>query len=153
LVAAFDVMEHIPDTHKFLGEISRVLQGGGYVAMSIPFVYGRHDQQDFYRWTPQGLEKALGEHGFKVVALKKIGGICLTLLSLIAQYVYHRTAPLNLGWRARKINEKFYYAILKIILFPIDILSWIAFFLDALIDNDSANPGGLVFVAQKVSKA
>jgi ubiquinone/menaquinone biosynthesis C-methylase UbiE len=151
LVAAFDVMEHIPDTHKFLGEISRVLQRDGYVTMSIPFMYGRHDQQDFYRWTPQGLEKTLGDHGFKVVALKKIGGICLTLLTLIAQYVYHRTAPLNLGWRANKFNEKLYYVVLKIIVFPIDVLSWIAFFLDALIDNDSANPGGLVFVAQKVS--
>jgi ubiquinone/menaquinone biosynthesis C-methylase UbiE len=153
LVAAFEVMEHIPNTDQFLSEVGRVLKDNGYIAMSVPFMYGKHDHQDFYRWTTQGIEKVLSDHGFKVVLLKKNGGICSTIVSLFAQYIYHRTAPSNIGWRASKLTEKLYFLILKIVLFPFDVLSWFAYMLDFLVDNDSANPGGLVFVAQKVSDA
>jgi ubiquinone/menaquinone biosynthesis C-methylase UbiE len=153
LVAAFNVMEHIPNTNQFLSEVGRVLKDDGYIAMAIPFMYGKHDHQDFYRWTPQGLEKVLDEHGFKVVLLRKNGGIFSTIISLFSHYIHQRTAPSGIGWRASKYTEKLYFLILRIVLFPLDVVYWLAYGLDFLIDNDSANPGGLIFVAQKSSYA
>ena len=52
LVMALEVMEHVPDTKAFLSEIQRVLKPDGEVIISVPFVFGEHDFQDFYRWTP-----------------------------------------------------------------------------------------------------
>lgn len=70
-VAAFDVLEHLPEPHAALREFHRVLAEGGWLLLSIPFLYPVHDApHDFQRYTRFGLQRALAGLGFEVVALK-----------------------------------------------------------------------------------
>lgn len=40
-VAAFDVLEHLPEPHAALREFQRLLAEGGWLLLSIPFLYPR----------------------------------------------------------------------------------------------------------------
>jgi hypothetical protein len=55
--------------------------------MSIPFIYGKHDYQDFYRWTTQGLDKIFEEHKLKILLLNKRGGTFLSIVALLTNYI------------------------------------------------------------------
>ena len=48
VVAAFEVMEHIPDTNNLLSKDRGVLRPNDYLLMSMSFLYGRGDWQDYY---------------------------------------------------------------------------------------------------------
>lgn len=149
VIAAFEVMEHIPDTNKFLSEVSRVLRPNGYLVISVPFLYGRHDYQDFYRWTEQGLKKVLSDNAFDIVVLKPRGGTFLSMVTLVSNYMHSLFSHLHKGWRANKLFKKAYFSFMTIVMFPIMLLSWLAFFLDLVIDRNSSNPSGYVLIAQK----
>jgi len=71
IIASFEVIEHIPETQRFLLEINRALKPKGYVVLSMPFLYG---QQNYHRWIEQGLERVLGQHGMEIRQLKN-GGV------------------------------------------------------------------------------
>lgn len=47
LVCMFDAIEHIPDDHKVMGEVARILKPGGLVLVSVPayqFLYANNDR-------------------------------------------------------------------------------------------------------------
>jgi SAM-dependent methyltransferase len=47
VVSALDVIEHVPDDHRALSEISRVLRPGGILVASVPayqFLWSAHDE-------------------------------------------------------------------------------------------------------------
>jgi SAM-dependent methyltransferase len=152
VIAAFEVMEHIPDTDKFLSEVRRVLRPNGYLVISVPFLYGKHDYQDFYRWTSQGLEYVMNKHGLKVLLVKNRGGTFLTMVTLLSNLIHSKFQPSDNSWRARGAWRKIYYGFMAIIMLPITLLSWLAFWLDITIDRNSANPSGFVLIAQKSIK-
>lgn len=149
LIVAFEVMEHVSDTDRFLSEASRVAKDGGYVLMSMPFIYGKHDYQDFYRWTSQGLERIFNKHNMKILLIQQCGGTFLSIITLIINYAYQSFSGPSASWRSRSYGKKLYFGMMTVLLFPLMILSWLAYLLDLLIDRDSANPSGFVLVAQK----
>lgn len=149
VVAAFELIEHIPDTYLFLSEIERVLKPNGYLILSMPFLYGHHDFQDYYRWTTMGLQQSLFSNNFDLLVTRKQGGVFLTIITLLILYLYSIFSSKNDAWRASNNKRKFYFVILTAIVLPLRILSWLALALDSLIDSDSANPSGFVCIAQK----
>ena len=149
MVAAFEVIEHIPDTDGFLSEVVRTLKPDGYVIFSMPFVYGRHDFQDYYRWTAQGLERIMKLHGLEVKIIKKRGGTFLAIATLILNYIHSIFSPGKGSWRANGVGKKIYFSSMTVLLFPIVVLAWFGFGLDFLIDRDSDNASGFVCIAQK----
>jgi SAM-dependent methyltransferase len=69
-----DVLEHLPDPHRSLAELHRVLKPGGSLTIQVPFLYPLHDEPlDFHRWTRHGLRLAAGHYGFDVAAEIAIG--------------------------------------------------------------------------------
>lgn len=153
MVAAFEVIEHIPNTDDFLAEIVRVLKPGGYAVFSMPFIYGRHDFQDYYRWTAQGLERIMNLHGMEISIIKKRGGTFLTIVTLILNYIHSILSPNERSWRANGIGKKLYFAYMTVFLFPLIVLAWIGFGLDLLFDRDSDNASGFVCIVQKTSRS
>jgi SAM-dependent methyltransferase len=148
-VAAFEVLEHIPDTERFLSEVLRVTRPGGHLVLSVPFLFGRHDYRDYYRFTPDGLAWVLGRHNAPIRVMRKSGGICVALLAILTEFVRGRTRPASDGWRSRRVDQRRHLAVTTILTAPLVTLSWAALAADAVFDRDSDHPTGLVLIAEK----
>ena len=66
----FDVLEHVEDEARMLGEIRRVLQPGGWILLSVPaymFLWSDHDVslRHFRRYDRGGLKRALVAAGLR----------------------------------------------------------------------------------------
>jgi SAM-dependent methyltransferase len=110
VVLATEVMEHLPDSDRFLSEVGRVLSPGGVVVVSVPFMEPLHEEPlDFYRFTPYGLRVLLERHGFESHSISARGGWWSVVLgSFVSQALYdavnpragrgRRRSPLVAGW-------------------------------------------------------
>ncbi len=74
-VLATEVLEHVGDLEHAVLDIVRVLKPGGYVLVTVPFLYPVHEAPyDFRRLTHFGLRAVLERHGLDVVKLEAKGG-------------------------------------------------------------------------------
>jgi len=56
MVVCDNVLEHIPNAQDAVAEMLRILEVGGVVYISTPFLYPFHGSpNDYHRWTSQGL--------------------------------------------------------------------------------------------------
>lgn len=66
-----EVLEHVPQIHKAVTELGRVLRSGGYLVVTMPFFYPLHGLDsnghgDYWRLTPTNLKTLFAEH-FEIV--------------------------------------------------------------------------------------
>ncbi|HID22079.1 MAG TPA: class I SAM-dependent methyltransferase [Planctomycetaceae bacterium] len=149
-VAAFEVLDHVADPEAALRETWRVLRDGGYLVLSVPFCYGRHDRHDFWRWTPEGLSRLLSVRGFEVLEIRGRGGTFSACVALLGNWVHAKLGPPAVGWRgARGVIRPLWYVGLTMLTLPLTAAAWMALAVDALVDPGSANPEGLVCLARK----
>lgn len=82
-VLLLEVLEHLPDDHKALTEIRRVLKPGGRLYLSVPFIYPVHDAPaDFRRYTVFGSRHVLATQGFTVTRELCHGNSLVTAMQL-----------------------------------------------------------------------
>jgi SAM-dependent methyltransferase len=66
-VLCIEVLEHVPNPQAAVDEIHRVLQNGGRLLLTTPFMVGYHGKADeygdFYRYTDDGLRHLLRRFG------------------------------------------------------------------------------------------
>lgn len=88
-VVVLEVLEYVRRPHAALAEAHRVLQPGGHVLISVPFVHRVDGPSDRWRFSELGLRELLCEAGFEVVALQAQGyalaAAAHLILSIIAQ--------------------------------------------------------------------
>lgn len=81
-----DVLEHIPNPERLLGEISRVLTKGGNLIMNVPFLYWVHEApHDYYRYTEFALQELLARAELDIVMLESLGGAPEVLSDIFAK--------------------------------------------------------------------
>lgn len=69
VVLCTEVLEHLIDPRKAVGEMRRVLQKGGLLILTTRFVYPLHDvPHDYWRYTKYGLHELFKE--FEIVELR-----------------------------------------------------------------------------------
>lgn len=56
-----EVLEHVTYPDKVLKNIYRSLRIGGILYLSVPFMYPEHGEEDYWRFTKQGLRLLLSE--------------------------------------------------------------------------------------------
>jgi SAM-dependent methyltransferase len=79
-VLCTQVLEHVPDPERVLGEFHRVLSPGGELWLTAAFYYEEHEiPNDFYRYTTSGLECLALRAGFDVLRLEWLEGYFGTL--------------------------------------------------------------------------
>ena len=83
-VICTEVMEHVPDYRRLLGEVARVLKPSGTVVLSVPFVFQYHpDPIDLIRLTPAGLSAEMVRAGFDVDCSGGLGNRLVAFLLLL----------------------------------------------------------------------
>ena len=72
-VLSTQVLEHVADPEAYLGECHRILREDGYLILSTHGIWRYHpDPCDYWRWTSDGLRKAVVEAGFEIVQFRGI---------------------------------------------------------------------------------
>ncbi len=95
-VVLFEVFEHVFNPMRFISEIRRVLIKGGYVLMTVPFVWDEHEQPyDFARYSSFGLRSVLVENGFRIIEQRKSVNDIRVIFQLINAYLYKITITKN----------------------------------------------------------
>jgi SAM-dependent methyltransferase len=72
-VLSTQVLEHVEKPASYLKECSRVLRPGGHLILTTHGSFQDHScPYDYWRWTAQGLQRAIESAGLKVKSLKKL---------------------------------------------------------------------------------
>jgi len=83
------VLEHVFNPEQFLQEISRIIKSGGYLLITVPFVWDEHEQPwDYARYSSYGLRNLLERCGFSVIEQRKTNADARVLFQLINAYLY-----------------------------------------------------------------
>ena len=85
----FEVLEHVFNPDTFFKQISKVVKPGGNCLVTIPFIWGEHEQPyDFARYSSFGLKHMFDKHGFEIVEHKKYLTDFRLIFLLINSYLY-----------------------------------------------------------------
>ncbi|QDC51241.1 methyltransferase domain-containing protein [Candidatus Methylopumilus universalis] len=104
-VLLLDVLEHLPDPDRVLGEIVRVLSPGGRLFISVPFIYREHETPyDIARYTSFGIRNLINRHKGHIHRLDKVGNIYYTLLTLFLERGVSNGEINTLGLTGRVAN-------------------------------------------------
>ena len=97
LVLSFQVLEHVRDVGRYLGEALRILRENGWLILSThgTWLYHPHPE-DHRRWTRQGLLAEMANHGFETIECIAILGplAWTTLVRLVCGYQLCLRIPL-----------------------------------------------------------
>ncbi len=74
-IVSFQVMEHLKEPGLFLSECYRILRAGGWLFITLPFMWQIHEAPyDFFRYTRFGLEYLLQKNGFVDIQIQENTG-------------------------------------------------------------------------------
>lgn len=83
IILSSQVLEHVLDPNKYLGEAFRVLKCGGRLILTTHGVWRYHpDPTDFWRWTCDGLRRQISACQFDILHFEGVMGPEATALQL-----------------------------------------------------------------------
>lgn len=133
------VLEHVEDPQRALQEMHRVLERKGKLLIGVPFFYYLHGlPHDYYRFTEKGLNKLLGDAGFKIIILQATGGFFSTFIE-----------PFNIAFTFLGLQIPFWQDFINMLNFIFLVLPF--YLLDKLLRTRSRFPSLYFLVAEKTS--
>ena len=85
-VLVLEVLEHVRRPRELLEEVRRVLKPGGVIMVSVPSTVPRHDENDYWRFTAQGLSE-LCSGLFTQGEVHVLGGTFEALAYVLGYYI------------------------------------------------------------------
>jgi SAM-dependent methyltransferase len=90
-VVTNQVLEHVLKPESFIREIKRVLKKGGYLLLTVPFVWDEHEKpNDYRRYTSFGIRDLLENNGFKIVKFHNSTCGIRAAIQLINELIYKK---------------------------------------------------------------
>lgn len=94
-----EVLEHVPEPSKLMGEVARVLKPEGVLLLTTPQTWGLHlEPHDFYRYTKYGLRYLAERSGLEVIEVTATCGLWATLAQRLADTVVYTYAVGRSRW-------------------------------------------------------
>lgn len=88
-VISTQVLEHVEDPVVYLAECARVLRPDGRMLLSTHgFMVHHPDPVDLWRWTGEGLRRAVSSAGFEIVRFEGIMGLAASGLQLFQDGIW-----------------------------------------------------------------
>jgi SAM-dependent methyltransferase len=148
-VLALEVLEHMPQPERMLGEVARVLRVDGMAILTVPFMFGVHDFRDYFRFTPLGFSTLLERHGLELADIRQRGGTFVAATGLVRTLILNAIVGEPKDWRARGIRKKLLWMVATVVLTPWTLITYTAMGLDGLFDQESKSPPGYFFLCRK----
>lgn len=83
-----EVLEHVPYPINTLKEVHRVLNVGGFVLFTVPFLWPLHETpHDEYRYTPFSMKRIFEQAGFNNIEIFSMGGWNASLAQMLGLWV------------------------------------------------------------------
>jgi len=100
IIIADNVLEHVMRPHKAVGNVFEMLRDGGAFYVTTPFLVKVHGDDDYYRWTMNGLRVLLQDAGFppQGIELKSWGNAACANANFHGDWTVH-------GWRRDMQND------------------------------------------------
>jgi len=97
---SFEVLEHIDEPEKYFSEAARVVHKGGYIALSVPFLYRMHGgepnhKMDYGRYANGFFYKIATDNNIKLVEIFHNTGAGTSVAQIINQYVIRKIIESN----------------------------------------------------------
>ena len=91
VVLSTQVLEHVADPARYLGEAFRLLRPGGSLVLTTHgIMYYHPDPEDYWRWTRAGLAKVVADQGFAVDEVRGALGLAPASLQLFQESTFAR---------------------------------------------------------------
>lgn len=104
-ILSSEVLEHLEEPKKAVGEMNRILKKGGIVILTVPFFWHIHEApRDFYRYSEFGLRYIFESSGFEIVEIKPLTGFIVTFSQLLVYYLRRFQRGLLLRSVGRLLN-------------------------------------------------
>lgn len=101
---ATEVLEHCPEPAQVLSEIARVLRCGGFVLLTVPFLWPLHDSpHDEFRYTPFALQRMLTDAGFVEISIEPTGGWNAALAQMLGLWVCRAPMGHRRRWLLKRL--------------------------------------------------
>src|SRR4030042_3254919 len=121
------VFEHVKHPEKVISEFNRILKPGGKLFLTAPQCAGIHmAPYHFFNFTQYGLKLLFEEAGFRVVAIKSLGGIFWAFGKVV-----EKSYEALMG-KIRRPFKPFFLPVHLLIRFVLFIVSFILFQMDKL---------------------
>lgn len=91
-----EVLEHCPNPELFLKELFRILKPGGFIFLTVPFIWNLHIvPNDEYRYTPFALNRLLNNAKFTKVKITPHSGWDVSLAQMLGLWARRRFTYTN----------------------------------------------------------
>jgi SAM-dependent methyltransferase len=98
-VLSTQVLEHVRSPAAYLAECRRMLRPGGRLLLTTHGVFYYHpDPVDLWRWTSEGLRRAVEAEGLRIERFEGIVGLAATGLQLLQDGLSFRAGPRLTPW-------------------------------------------------------
>lgn len=98
-IIATQVLEHVFNPKEFLSEIARVTKSGGYLLLTVPFVWDEHEKpHDFARYSSFGLAYLLKNSGFEIKKHIKTAPDTRVIFQLAACFIHKKLEWIGSYW-------------------------------------------------------